>query len=156
MIQTANLNYNSPSHGGLAGLHPNNGANINGRIISRSPTALHLADQRNLSPNKLNATKKPMFGQNHNTNINITNFTSRGRTAASPTPKVGNICPNFPNNGFQNYNPGTVFGNLGRQPLLNSNGYANKNEPLPNNLNKVQYCQNHHNKPAEFFTQTEH
>lgn len=126
MIQTANLNYNSPTHAGLAGLHPSNAANINGRIISRSPTAIHLADQRNLSPNKLNATKKPLFGQNQNANINIGNF-ARGRTSASPTVKIGNICPNYPN-AYQNYNTNTVFGlaNANRQPLLNSKGHGSK------------------------------
>lgn len=157
MLQTATINYNSPTHAGLANLHPNNAGNINGRIISRSPTAVHLADQRNLSPNKLNATKKPLFGQNQNTNtnvnmVNLANFV-RGKVGTSPTAKIGNISPNYAN-GYQNYNSNNIFQNTNRQPLLNSNGYANKAESqLPSHRNN--FCRNHQNKPAEFYTMTD-
>lgn len=131
MLQTATINYNSPTHAALANLHPCNAANVNGRIISRSPTAMHLGDHRNLSPNKLNATKKPLVGQNQNLNTNlpkIANFV-RGRAGQSPTAKLGNFGFNIPNvaNGYHNYNTNTLFSNTNRQPLLNSNEYGTKN-----------------------------
>lgn len=134
MIQTATVNYHSPAHtvlpSGLAGLHPTNVTNINGRIISRSPTAFPPQDQRNLSPNKLNATKKPMIGNNPNGNaLIIGNFTSRGRTNASPSPRGANVP--FAN-GLPNYNNNNVVfaNNNGGRPLLNSGGYhPGKYEP---------------------------
>lgn len=47
MLQTATINYNSPSHAGLAAIHPSNAGNINGRVLSRSPTS-NFIDIRNL------------------------------------------------------------------------------------------------------------
>jgi hypothetical protein len=131
MLQAGHVNYNSSPHMVppiLGTLHPSNVANINGRIISRSPTAYHMQDQRNLSPNKLNATKKPMIGQNnHNYNIPA-NFTSRNRNSPSPNAKTTNLLGNnFLTNGNQNFNSNINFNANGRQPLLNSNGYSPRN-----------------------------
>ncbi len=53
MLQANNFN-NIPSHPNimmpsvLGAIHPNNTGNINGKIISRSPAAIQLQDQRSL------------------------------------------------------------------------------------------------------------
>lgn len=147
MLQTATINYHSPTHAvPLANLHPSNATNINGRIISRSPTNFQLADQqRNLSPNKLNATKKPMIGGNQGAlGAGLGNFTSRGRGNASPSPRGGNLGA-----GFQNFGGNGIFGNNAGRPLLNSKGYGIKDhsKPLFSQL-KEACCENHPNKPA--------
>lgn len=69
------------------------------------------------SPNKLNATKKPMLGNNGMANNVVlpAGFAVRRNNNMSPNNKVSNLV-NF-GNGFHNYQTNPV-----REPLLNSKG----------------------------------
>jgi hypothetical protein len=122
MIQTATIN----QHQNGINNNGNSTGNIHGKIITRSP---------NSSPNKLNATKKPMIN-NHNSK---SYFTMRNRGSTSPTIK----CTTTPNNNFiSNYNsnpsiysqttqiPHNINPAIKNPPLINSNGYDNRSSPL--------------------------
>jgi|JI10StandDraft_1071094.scaffolds.fasta_scaffold774604_1 hypothetical protein len=155
MLHTATINYNSPTHlvpPALGIIHPSNVTNVNGRIISRSPTAYQIQDQRNLSPNKLNATKKPLIGQNNANFNNTSNFINRNRNSPSPNTKPTNQLGNFISQGHQNFNQNLNFNTNSGKPLLNSKGFSPRGiEQQAYNANhyeKIIYCQNHFNKPA--------
>lgn len=157
MLQTTTLNFNSPTnHGlpsalGLGGLHPSNAANINGRIVSRSPTAAQAQEQRNLSPNKINATKKPMIVNNNmNAQNMVTNFVNKNRAGISPRNKPDTNY--FTQPAQTNFTIGN-FNSRGQQPLLNSKTYGARGEThfyAPPVANKSGFCLNHPSKPAEF------
>lgn len=187
MIQTATINPNNghtlmmPSI--LGAIHPNNMGNVHGKIVSRSPSNYsplpHSQDNRNLyfiylcsSPNKLNATKKPMINANNN-NVNHNNFVNRNKGIGSPTAQFSNtnkfvnnfysnpsnLNNNYSNNynnaiNYQNFNP---MQNMKNPPLINSGGYENKGMPLisANMQERSKYCQNHTSKPSEYTVQTE-
>lgn len=138
MLQTGTINFNSPSHAGLAAIHPSNITNVNGRVISRSPSSAFL-DIRNLSPNKLNATKKPMIGNNSNGPVLPAGFVQRGRVNnQSPNNKTANLVS--PGNNLFNFQ-------TNKQPLINSKGFKGIS------YDRSSYCQNHINKPADFVAQ---
>jgi hypothetical protein len=112
MIQTATIN--PGSHSGAGG-----SSGSNGKIIARSP---------NSSPNKLNATKKPMIANQ----ASRSNFTGRNRGGASPgikcnTNNMNNFITNYhsnPSNYTQNgHNNFNINPNIKNPPLINSNGY---------------------------------
>jgi hypothetical protein len=149
MIQTATINPHTTGIGGNA----NNLGNLNGKIITRSP---------NSSPNKLNATKKPMI----NNQSSKSNFTMRNRGSTSPTVKYnGNTNNNFianyhsnpsiyPPNPLNTYN---LNPNTKNPPLINSNGYENRASPLfiPSSYDRSKYCQNHPNKISNYVVQAD-
>lgn len=152
----------------LGGFHPNNAHNTNGKIISRSPTRnspsinntnnyisggaiigqalplqiplqLQLQDNRNLSPNKLSATRKPMMNNGNVNNHIVNNFTSRGGAVRnSPSPNnVGNGNRNDGGSGNGNiagYNNANINGVKQRTGLLSN--YP----PIDSNRNNYESC----------------
>lgn len=161
MLQTGILNYNSPAnHGlpsaGLGALHPSNTANVNGRVVSRSPTMAQAQEQRSLSPNKINATKKPMIVNNITNAHNMaSNFSSKNRPGLSPRNKPD--INYFTQPAQSNFTVGN-YGHRGQPPLLNSKAYGTRQDApfyAPPVIDKTGFCCNHPTKPAEFTTELE-